>query len=141
MRPTIRATTILSVAVASAILAGGCAPAGAELRDGTGWTVTRLDLEVRLGNEEPSMTIQGTLEARLDAGRSSGPSFSLNAQGSGVRWLSLAGPGGGQVELNEQSGSATLAHLRYAEAFAEGVDVGTVDINPILIGFNLGYRL
>ncbi len=118
MRPTTRSMPFLRAAVACAILAGGCAVAVAASRDGTGWEVTRLDLEVRVSNDAPSMTMGGTLRARLDADRSFGPSFRVNAQGSGVRWLALEASGAGSSELNDRSGSASLAHVRFAEAFA-----------------------
>ena len=121
MRPTRRATRVLRAALACALLAGGCAVAAP--RDGTGWTITRLDLEVEVGKDEPSMAIAGTLRARLDAARSFGPSFRVDSQGSGLRWLALEAPGARDAELNDRSGGATLAHLRFAEAFGRGDEV------------------
>jgi len=126
MRPKTPFTTVLRglailqwVAVATAVSAflfSGCSPSW----KGLGWTVTRLDLEVRVSNEEPSMTIGGTLQVRLDADRSFGPSFCINSMGSGIRWLSLKAPGAIKVDLNDQYGSVTLAHTRFKQAFAKG---------------------
>jgi hypothetical protein len=114
MRPRTRFTTTLRgpailqwvaiAALASAALASGCAFAGSPSTDGTGWAVTRLDLEVRVNNGEPSMTMGGTLQVRLDADPSFGPSFRINSMKSGVRWLSLEAPGKNKVELNDRSG-------------------------------------
>ena len=115
--------TILRAAVVCAVLTAGCSAAGAAPRDGTGWTVTRVDVEVEVTADEPSMTVRGTLWARLDEGRSFGPSFRIDGNGSRMRWLSLAAPGAGPAELNDRAGDATLAHLRFAEAFAAGDEI------------------
>jgi hypothetical protein len=111
---------ILRAAVACAVLAAGCGVAVAASQDGTGWTVTRLDLEVRVSQEEPAMSVGGTLRARLDAGRSFGPSFRVNANDSGIRWLSLEAPGAKKADLNDQGVGGTLAHVRFEEAFVTG---------------------
>ena len=70
MRPTtlftknLRGPAILQraavAAVACVILAVGCTFAGSPATDGIGWTVTRLDLEVRVTNDAPSMAMGGT---------------------------------------------------------------------------------
>jgi len=105
---------------ACAVLAGGDVFAGSPSEDGIGWTVTRLDLEVRVYNDEPSMTMGGTLQVRLDHDRSFGPSFRINSLQSGVRWISLEAPGKNKVELNDRSGTASLAHARFKRPFAKG---------------------
>ncbi len=51
----------LTTVAACAILTFGCTLAGSQEEDGTGWTITRLDLEVRVDNDPASMTMGGTL--------------------------------------------------------------------------------
>ena len=102
------------------ILFSGCTSARSPARNGCGWRVTRLDIEVLVRNDQPSMRIRGTLRVHLDCDRSFGPSLRINEAGSGIRWLSLKAPGAVRIDLNDQSGSATLAHVRYKQAFTKG---------------------
>ena len=67
--------------------------------------------------------MSGTLDVRLDARASFGPSFRINSMGSGVHWLSLEGLDDARTELNDRSGSATLAHLRTRKTFKQGQEL------------------
>lgn len=120
MRPAARWRSTLRALAAGAALVVGCDPAAAAPRDGMGWSVTRVDVDVRVDNVEPTMKIRGTLVARLDAESSFGPSFRINGNRSGLAWRSIAASGATEARLNEQRFSATLAHLRFARPFARG---------------------
>ena len=103
------------------------APSGAQeqsaLESGVGWTMTNLDLQVRIENDDPSMTVEGTMTVRLDIDRSSGPSFALNLSSTAMRWVTLDGPENSQVQLNEElpgAEAALLANVRLDEAASRG---------------------
>jgi hypothetical protein len=86
------------------IAAPACAQELVELepRD-VGWTMTRLDMIVRIERDDPSMVVKGTMTLRLDLDRSSGPTLGINGRQAAMRWTSLVGPDDAHVELNVQS--------------------------------------
>ena len=94
-----------------------------DLESGVGWTMTNLDLEVRIENDDPSMTVEGTMTVRLDIDRSSGPSFALNLSSTAMRWVTLDGPKNSQVQLNEElpgAEAALMANVRLDKAASRG---------------------
>ena len=90
---------------------------------GEGWTMTRLDLDVRVESEELSMVISGIMTLRLDAEESLGPTLWLNSENVGQQWISLEGSKIANSKLNEaspQSDAARLATVQLKKPASRG---------------------
>lgn len=93
---------------------------------GTGWTITHMDLDVKIEKDDPSMIVAGTMRARLDAESSDGPTFAINLSNPAMRWMSLEGPKGARTELNRQlpdSQALRLADVHLARHAKKGNDI------------------
>jgi len=59
--------------------------------DETGWTMTRLDLNVEVEEKDLSISVNGEMTLRLETERSAGPTLWLNTTSPGLQWVSLTG--------------------------------------------------
>jgi hypothetical protein len=107
----------VSVAFFFALLALSGVAHGLDPFEGTGWTMTRLDLEVRIEKAEPSLVIQGMMNLRLDQETSKGPTLWLNMRESAMKWIHLRGDEVARVEFGT------------AEHFSEKVQYAAVELH------------
>ena len=63
------------------------------------WTMTRLDLEVRVDHSPPAITAGGVIWVRLDGDGSDGPVLAVD--GAGMRWTAVQGSEVAEVDLNQ----------------------------------------
>ena len=66
---------------------------------GTGWTMTHLELNVRIENAEPSLTLEGVMTLRLDQLSSRGPTLWCNKREAAMEWVELRGDDVARVEF------------------------------------------
>jgi len=119
---------IANMVLALTLIFTGCSLASGSTPGphGPGWTMTRLDLDVRVARDEPSMQVQGTLTLRQDLEESLGPSLWVNGREGAMRWVTLAAPPGAKVELNATSPSDKItryAHVRYSKPQPRGTEI------------------
>jgi len=89
----------VSAFVLIALMAFSAGANGLVPHQGTGWTMTRLDLEARIENDEPSLVIRGEMTLRLDKETSRGPTLWLNNRESAMNWVFLDGDEVARVEF------------------------------------------
>jgi hypothetical protein len=102
----------ISVAFFFALLALSGVAHGLDSFEGTGWTMTRLDLEVKIEKAEPSLVVQGMMTLRLDQEISEGPTLWLNMRESAMKWIHLRGEEVARVEFGTPDDSSEK--IRYA---------------------------
>jgi aminopeptidase N len=93
---------------------------------GTGWTITHMDLDVGIEKDDPSMTVAGTMRARLDVESSDGPTFAINLTKPAMRWVGLEGPKDARTELNRElpdSQALRLADVHLARPAKKGDEI------------------
>lgn len=93
---------------------------------GVGWSMQRLDLDVRLTDDPPAMTVSGAAVLRLELEASRGPTLVVNTRKPAMRWVSVDAPAGAEVEINaELPGyeSARVANVRFAEPRHRGDEI------------------
>jgi hypothetical protein len=93
---------------------------------GVGWSMQRLDLEVRVSNRPPAMTVAGAAVLRLEMESSLGPSLNVNTNTPAMTWTRLDAPPGARVEINARHPeyeAARLAHVRFDEPLRLGDEV------------------
>jgi len=100
-----------------ALLALGAVAHAIDSYQGTGWTMTRLDLEVRIEKAESSLVIQGMMTLRLDQETSRGPTLWLNIREAAMKWVDLRGDEVARVEFGT------------ADRFSEKVQYAAVELH------------
>ena len=83
-----------------------------EVPTDSGWTITRMDVDVVLRPEEETLRTSGVMTLRLDAESSMGPRLSLNTRHPILEFVSVEGADVASVELNVSD--AERAAVRYA---------------------------
>ncbi len=114
------------------LLAAVCAllaPAS-QSRDGYGWSMTRLDLDVQVLPDEKRFELDGTMRVRLDARSSSrGPDLLVNMHVNGdrdpvMRFTDVACEGADARVLSEvRSGGISQAEVRFDKAKRRGDEI------------------
>ncbi len=79
--------------------------------EGTGWSLTRLDLELRVDPERARLEVTGRVRLRLEADSSSGPALALNAREALFEWTRVEGPVGCVADLNGRDPSNDSARV------------------------------
>jgi hypothetical protein len=93
---------------------------------GAGWTMTRLDLDVRLERDKPSLFVHGTMTLRLDLETSPGPTLWLNTVAPGMQWSSLSGEKVARVDYGTAerlSDCTQFAAVRLQSEAREGQEI------------------
>jgi len=96
-------------------------------QSGTGWTMTRLDLQVRVENVEPALVVEGTATLRLDQETSPGPTLWVNSAAPGMQWRSVVGAEVATAKLNVTSdllSDARMAEVRLQQPAVRGDEIG-----------------
>jgi hypothetical protein len=112
--------------LASTVPARAASEDNVELIDGAGWTMTRLDMTVRIESDEPSLEIGGTMTLRSDRDFSPGPALWMNSVTSGMRWTSLDGAQIASSNLNvrsEEDAKVLIARARLRHEVSPGDEI------------------
>jgi len=93
---------------------------------GLGWTMTSMDLDIRIQPKQETVSIEGKARLRLNQDVSMGPTIWLNARDEVMRFTHVAALGGVAVTINDpvpNDPHTLTASVRYPDALSRGAEV------------------